>query len=257
MRAEIARRLDELAHAEQMDVLLAVESGSRAWGFHSPDSDYDVRFIYRRPLKSYLPLGARRDVVERPIVDEIDLAGWDLDKALKLAMRGNAVAHEWLASPITYGEAPGFRQGFDAIARRWRARFTDAAHYYGLLRTQHARFIQGRAVVKLKKYFYVVRPALALHWLRERGQDALPMDLPSLLDGVAMASEARGALERLRSAKALGLESAEGPRIEPLDDYVEEQAAWGLRAKARPAPADAALIADTEDYFHALIMERP
>src|SRR5690349_4323460 len=101
-RAEILRRLGLLTHEHDIRVLLAVESGSRAWGFHSPDSDYDARFIYVRSDDAYLSLSPPRDVIETPIEGLFDVNGWDLGKALRLMIRGNSVIHEWLASPHVY-----------------------------------------------------------------------------------------------------------------------------------------------------------
>ena len=53
MRDRIMKKLDEIEKTEEVRILLAVESGSRAWGFASTDSDYDVRFIYFRPEDEY------------------------------------------------------------------------------------------------------------------------------------------------------------------------------------------------------------
>lgn len=80
VRCEIGQRLDAVEATESVRLLMAVESGSRAWGFPSPDSDYDVRFIYVRPRDWYLSLVPGRDVIEHAIVDEIDLNGWDVRK---------------------------------------------------------------------------------------------------------------------------------------------------------------------------------
>ncbi|RWX59116.1 nucleotidyltransferase, partial [Mesorhizobium sp. M4B.F.Ca.ET.089.01.1.1] len=100
----------EMARAQGANVLFAIESGSRAWGFPSPDSDYDCRFLYLRPVADHLVLEQARDVIEFPIEGEIDAGGWDLRKALLLALGGNAVVVEWAKSPIVYEEVPGFRQ---------------------------------------------------------------------------------------------------------------------------------------------------
>lgn len=94
VRREIERRLSAIEAEERVRVLMAVESGSRAWGFPSPDSDYDIRFIYVRPRDWYLSLSPGRDVIERPIVDEIDLNGWDIRKAFGLLLKSNAVVSE-------------------------------------------------------------------------------------------------------------------------------------------------------------------
>ena len=87
----IVNRLEEIERSESVRILLAVESGSRAWGFPSPDSDYDVRFLYARPRDWYLSIDARRDVIECPIEDVLDINGWDIRKALHLLLKANPV----------------------------------------------------------------------------------------------------------------------------------------------------------------------
>ena len=93
----IREKLMEIEHSEKCRILLAVESGSRAWGFPSPDSDYDVRFIYVRPIEHYLKLEQTRDVIELPINDLLDMNGWDLKKALCLLHRSNPTVFEWFS----------------------------------------------------------------------------------------------------------------------------------------------------------------
>jgi predicted nucleotidyltransferase len=101
VRVRIAAKLDAIERERQVRVVLAVESGSRAWGFASPDSDFDVRFIYVRRLEDYAALVVPRDVIEFPIDGDLDLNGWDLRKALSLGLRWNPALVEWLTSPIT------------------------------------------------------------------------------------------------------------------------------------------------------------
>ena len=118
VRQEVRRRLDDLEREEAVRVLYACESGSRAWGFASTDSDYDVRFLYVRPRDWYLSIAARRDVIEQPIVDPYDVNGWDLRKALQLFRKSNPPLLEWLGSPIVYRE----RTSAAAALRRLAAR---------------------------------------------------------------------------------------------------------------------------------------
>lgn len=251
-RAEVMRRLVAIERVHGARVLLAVESGSRAWGFHSPDSDFDARFIYVRPEDDYLSLVQPRDVIETPIEGLFDVNGWDLGKALRLMMTGNSVVHEWLASPIVYRKNLAFVEALAPISRAWRSAYADVHHYHGLLSTQRSRHIAGRVEINLKKYFYVVRPALALHWLRERA-DAPPMDLPSLLDGVSLPDHVAEALEVLREAKRRASEFGNGPPIPILDAYIDEQAAWGMKAKGRPPKPDPALVELSNELFRAAV----
>jgi uncharacterized protein len=251
-RAEVERRLDAVERDESVRILLAVESGSRAWGFHSPDSDFDARFIFVRGEDDYLSLYQARDVIETPLVDLMDVNGWDLAKTIRLMIKGNSVVHEWLASPLVYRADRGFVAALTPIARAWRNAYADAHHYYGLLATQRGRYIEGREIVNLKKYFYAVRPAIALQWLRERG-GAPPMDLPSLLAGVSLPHDAASALEALRRAKMASAEVGEGARIAALDAYIDEQATWGLKAKGPLPPPDPTLVEQSNQLFRAAV----
>ena len=106
MEALIQEKLREIEGREDCRILLAVESGSRAWGFASPDSDYDVRFIYVRPRESYLRLNRLRDVIELPADDVLDINGWDLDKTLRLLYKSNPTVFEWFSSPLVYQTTP-------------------------------------------------------------------------------------------------------------------------------------------------------
>ena len=98
----ICSQLSRIEEEEDLTILLAVESGSRAWGFPSPDSDYDVRFIYVRPAEHYLRLEKRKDVVELPPDDVLDINGWDFDKTLRLLHSSNPTLFEWMSSPVIY-----------------------------------------------------------------------------------------------------------------------------------------------------------
>lgn len=251
-RAEVMRRLDAIAREHDVRLLLAVESGSRAWGFHSPDSDFDCRFIFVRDEDAYLSFTQPRDVIETPIEGLFDVNGWDLAKALRLMIKGNSVLHEWLASPHLYLANDRFVAALTPIARAWRSAYADAHHYHGLLATQRGRHIAGRDEVNLKKYFYAVRPAMALQWLRER-PDPPPMDLPGLLAGITLPPDVAAALENLRQAKRVSSEVGIGARIVVLDDYIEEQAQWGLKAKGRQPAPDPELVKQSNALFRAAV----
>jgi predicted nucleotidyltransferase len=254
-RRDIKGRLAALAAEEGARVLLCVESGSRAWGFHSPDSDYDIRFLYVRQTDDYLSLRPPRDVIERPIVGEIDIGGWDLGKALKLMARGNAIVAEWLSSPIVYAEAPGFREAFTPLVHDWRSAFGDIGHYYGLARRQWGSFIEGRDVVKLKKYFYVLRPAITLDWLRRRPNDPPPMNLPALVEGLGLPPATAEALKALREAKQAATEGmGMGPRVPALDAYVGEVMAWAHSARGAGPGAESEALWERSDVLFRQIV---
>src|SRR3546814_6400248 len=110
MRSRIEALLERIELEHGVRILFAVESGSRAWGFASADSDWDVRFVYARPAEYYLSLAPRRDVIELPIENGIDAGGWDIRKALSLLLNANPTLLEWLKSPIVYRRGPVMAQ---------------------------------------------------------------------------------------------------------------------------------------------------
>ncbi|MCF3935865.1 nucleotidyltransferase domain-containing protein [Acuticoccus sp. M5D2P5] len=229
-RIEIEARLDQVSAQEGVRLLFAVESGSRAWGHPSPDSDYDVRFVYVRPLDWYLSLASRPDVIERPIEDDIDLSGWDVKKALALLAKPNPVLLEWLSSPIRYvwddevcARLTDFAAG-TAYARACRH------HYRRLATRQHREHLEGREFVNLKKYFYVLRPALALRWGRLHPDIMPPMNMGELIRGVSLDAATTGEIDRLLASKAQAKESGKGPRNAALDSLIETE----IRASDSP-----------------------
>jgi predicted nucleotidyltransferase len=218
-RARITQRLAEIAAAHGVEILFAAESGSRAWGFASADSDYDIRFIYRHPTAWYVSLHELRDVIELPLdADMLDIGGWDLRKALRLLLRSNPPLHEWLGSPIVYRDSQG-------CGAALRGLFVDCAvprrlmlHYLSMARGQRD-LLGPRPLVRRKRYLYVVRPLLAVALLA-RGEWPPPMAIGALLDSAQLTPDQRGAIDALIEEKRAGGELGEGPRIEVLDDWI-------------------------------------
>ena len=222
VQQEILRHLAAIESERNVIVLYACESGSRAWGFPSPDSDYDVRFIYAHPCDWYLSfdIERRRDVIERPIVDDIDCNGWDLRKALYLFTRTNGALIEWLNSPIHYIE----RGDFAADLRRLAAiSFNPKAlcYHYSHMAKGNAREYLFEDQVRLKKYLYVLRPLLAIRHI-ESGRGLPPVRFDALVDAVAPAAIRPGIaelLERKRVTTELGL----GEPIPALGRFIETE----------------------------------
>ena len=220
MTRTIQAELQDIAAADNVLVLLGIESGSRAWGFHSPDSDYDVRFIYAEPVEWHLSLDKKRDVIERPIDAILDVSGWSLAKTLKLIMTGNAVAAEWLQSPICYDQAPGFRETLVDFAQDAMQRRPTTWHYSALCHNQLKRCYDEDGKLRLKKFFYALRPALAMRWMRENDAPMPPMDMAALRAGCDLAETLSEQIDELTVLKAnareVGTADISFPDIEML-----------------------------------------
>jgi hypothetical protein len=213
--AAVDERLAGVVAEHGVAVPLAVESGSRAWGFPSPDSDYDCRFLYVRPAADYLSPWPHRDVVETPLDAVLDVGGWDLRKALQLLVKGNATVLEWLRSPIAYDVDREFRDTLLALADEVVDRDALRRHHLHVGLGQRETLGDGRDV-PLKRVFYALRPAVTLRWLREHPDRAVPpMDLPTLLAEVDVAPDARAAVEQAVALKAVTRELGTG-RVPPV-----------------------------------------
>lgn len=218
--AAIDARLADVAASYGVRVPWAIESGSRAWGFASPDSDYDCRFFFVRPRRDYLSLWARRDVIETPLEGLLDVNGWDLAKAVRLATAGNATVGEWLRSPHVYGGEPAFRDELldlvAAVADPARIR----RHYLHVGRGQWAHARAGADLVRLKRVFYAVRPAVTLRWL-DQHDGVPPMNLDELLAEADVPDDVRTELDALRELKARTRELGDAPLPPAIAAWVE------------------------------------
>lgn len=218
MNRVIQQRLQEIAKEEDILILFAVESGSRAWGFHSPDSDYDVRFVYARPVDWHLSLDRKRDVIERPINDELDICGWELGKALKLALSSNAVIAEWLQSPIRYQTADGVIDDLTDFAAKALGRKSVSWHYLSLITRHERRLRDGEDAVFLKRYFYMLRSMLALRWMRLNDRAMAPMAMAELIKGCELSAAQHKALAELTTRKMLAPEKGQAEATDPVLD---------------------------------------
>jgi len=250
-QGEIKTRLDEIERAEGVRILYACESGSRAWGFPSADSDYDVRFIYAHPTEWYLTLENRRDVIERPLEGDLDIGGWDIRKALNLLRRSNPPLLEWLQSPIVYRQVPCFAGSIKDLMDTYCAPRSCMHHYLHMARGNFREFLKGERV-RTKKYFYVLRPVLACLWLeQERGP--VPTEFQKLVGALVPVGPLRDAIDELLANKRDGRELDDGPRIPVFHEFLETQLAR-LEQSARQIPAaESNDISPLDTYFRAVI----
>lgn len=255
----IVRQIDERILGAERDhrvaIPWAIESGSRAWGFPSPDSDYDCRFVFVRARADYLTPWPRRDVIETPLEGLLDVNGWELGKLIRLMLKGNAVAVEWLQSPIHYRYDPAFRDALLGLAAEHGARDAVRRHYMHLGEAQWRRYpAEGDAPVK--KLFYALRPAAALRWLRlHEGARIAPMHFPTLFAESDPPRDLAEVVAALIEAKARTRELGNAPTPEPVRAFIEAEYALareqlGDSAAARLTPAAKAAA---EAVFRTLV----
>ncbi|MDF2544698.1 MAG: hypothetical protein K0S47_4416 [Herbinix sp.] len=215
----VEEKLKEIEKKENVKILHAVESGSRAWGFASPDSDYDVRFIYRRKKEDYLSLKEKRDVIEWQLDETLDINGWDLKKALQHFHKSNATLFEWSNSPIVYRTTEEWKRIY-GVAKNYFSCKSTMYHYYGTANGNFLEYLQEDEV-KYKKYFYVIRPLLACRYIRDY-QCSPPVLFSELLkqnlpDGISEE------IDKLLAIKLNTPEIGKGRRIDALNDYIKEE----------------------------------
>jgi len=179
MTEKIIKHIEQLEKEQNINILLAVESGSRAWGCPSPDSDYDVRIIFKRPKSQYLEIDDKPDTIDYFHRELLDINGWDIKKAFKLIRKSNATPFEWAQSPIVYKEVDGFRNIILDLCKSYFQPRHTVNHYKGIAKNSYlTNDLDGK--IKLKKLFYVLRPVMAAKWIIENNEIP-PMDIPSLL----------------------------------------------------------------------------
>ncbi len=251
--AAVDARLHGVAAEHGVHVPWAIESGSRAWGFPSPDSDYDCRFFFVRPLDAYLDPWPARDVIETPLDAVLDVNGWDLVKAVRLAVAGNATVGEWLRSPHLYAGDVRFRDELLALVDDVTDRDRVVRHYLSVGTDHWQR--SGAATgtpVPLKKVLYAVRPAAVLHWFDAHPGATPPMELSRLLAEAPVPAHVQVHVDELVAAKSRTRELGTGVVPARLRDWVEERFR-AVDVTAATTRSDERRRARAADGFRALL----
>jgi predicted nucleotidyltransferase len=222
MIEEIKKELARLEEQHEIKILLAVESGSRAWGFASTDSDWDVRYIYVHKLDWYLRIDQCKDSQEEILPNDIDLSGWELRKALGLFRKSNPPMLEWLRSPIVYLEQFSTADHLRELSEKYFNPRSCMYHYLSMAKGNFNEFLKDRDLVKIKKYFYVLRPVLACDWI-ENEKSFPPMEFDRLVESQVKDADVRSAIDNLLVRKMAGEELREEPRIDVLNDLLAEK----------------------------------
>ncbi len=248
LQVRINAAIEGIEARERVRVLYAVESGSRAWGFASADSDYDVRFIYVREPQAYLGLHRRRDVIEVPIDSVLDVSGWDLPKALHLFRKSNPPLMEWLGSPVVYRDDGALAPTLRALSTSFFSPRACMHHYVSMATSNQKQYLQG-PTVRLKKYLYVLRPLLAGRWILD-GKGMPPTTFQDLLDASLPSGPVRAVVDEVIERKKHSRELDDAEPLPVLGDYLVAGIAE-LRALA-DAAAD---VAGDEAVLDALFRE--
>jgi predicted nucleotidyltransferase len=217
---KIRQSLQQIADVDEVRILYAVESGSRGWGFASTDSDWDVRFIYLHPPEWYLSIRHRRDVLEFPLHQGLDISGWDLRKALVLFAKSNPPLLEWLRSPIVYREEGSTIAVLRRLSEEYFSPRSCMHHYLHMAEGNYREYLRGEQV-RVKKYFYVLRPVLACRWIQAH-ESMPPMEFADLVAD-QLPPALQGVVADLLRRKREGDELASGPRVGEINDFLEAE----------------------------------
>lgn len=204
MKNIIMNKLTELENNHSIRILYACEAGSRAWGLHSANSDYDVRFIYVHPPSYYLSIdpvgiGKKKDVMDIPINQSIDLHGFELTKALRLFRKSNPNLLEWLHSEVIYNKA---FHTIDEMLKIESTVFQEKAciHHYMNMAKRNYRIMEEKKDYEVKRYVQIIRPILICMWIT-RHHYFPPMQIDLLINKLTEPGSERESIIKLIDAK--------------------------------------------------------
>lgn len=225
----IKKIIAQMEKEYDIKVLYACESGSRAWGFSSQESDYDVRFIYIHHPSWYLSIDRKRDVIEIPKRDSLsipvdpllDISGWELTKALKLFRKSNPPLLEWLHSNMIYYQRFSTIEKMRNLEKEVFSPTSTIYHYINMAKGNFREYLQGD-IVKIKKYFYVLRPVLAAKWVQSF-ETIPPMEFNTLVQMLIPMGALRIKIESLVERKKSGQKLALEPRINLINEFLDTE----------------------------------
>lgn len=219
----IETRLREIENHQEVKILYAVESGSRAWGFPSTDSDYDVRFIYVNRPQWYLAvdLERKRDVIEFAVDNDLDITGWDLRKALQLLYKSNPPLLEWFSSPIIYWTDTARISPLQELASHYFSPSVCMHHYRRIAQQEYKKYAES-GKRQLKKYFYALRCVLAYNWVQQ-DLGLVPMPFTELVAKLVTPVQLQQQIKELVEVKRAYREMDSAPQMAVLEKYLEKE----------------------------------
>ena len=247
MKNKILQYLQQIQDENEIEILLACETGSRAWGFPSPDSDYDVRFIYRHKKDWYLSLNEQKDTIEKIYENnEFDLSGWDLKKSLNLLWKSNPPLLERIQSPIIYISDTEFLNGINDLAQHSYSKIATMHHYLSMSKKMYSE-VKDSPTIKLKKLFYALRTAFACKWIMDK-DEIPPIVFQKMLKELEIEENVRQRIYELIDLKATKNEDyihIEEVLINNLiENYIQD-----AEKVANSLPASKGKIEDLNSFF--------
>jgi hypothetical protein len=253
LTAKIKNKLQEIEQARHVKILCATESGSRAWGFPSPDSDYDVRIIYKHPPDWYLSLSDKKGTIEMMFDNgELDISGWDIKKALQLMHKSNAALQEWLQSPIIYQQEQSIATHLREAAACCFSPISTMHHYLWMAKNSFAE-IENAENIKLKKLFYVLRATLACKWLLEK-EGFPPIVFMQMVNELDFAADLKAKITSLIALKATKLEGYIHPAESELNHFISTELKIAELAFPNLAGRKQKQV-DLDSLFKAIVMD--
>lgn len=257
MKEQILESFEKIEEDYGVKILYACESGSRAWGFPSKDSDYDVRFIYVHKTEDYLTIdqmgiGTKRDVIELPISDFLDVSGWELTKALRLFRKSNPPLMEWLHSGIVYYRAFSTAEQMRELSKTVFSPNSCLHHYLNMASNNFREYLKDEKV-KIKKYFYALRPVLAARWI-EKFNEFPPLEFSTLLEALVPEGELKNEIQVLLERKKAGDELDLEPKIQVINDFLNGEIVR-LREYAKTVNNSSPDFTPTLDKFFRATLE--
>ena len=250
---ECLKRIEE---KYEVKILLAVESGSRAWGFASKDSDWDVRFIYVHKPEWYFNIDENRDVIEKLFDNDIDAVGWDIKKALMLLKRSNPSLMEWINSPIVYRAEEHFVNDLKQLAKEC-FNPTKAMYHYQRIYVKHdERYLQKQGY-PMKRFMYYLRGILACQWI-EKYKTLPPVAFQQLYDDIVEDQKIKEGIKELVNYKSSGKEMDMSEVPEYLVNYYIALADHysDIVGKFRPKVENSGISESLNQFFYEMVTKR-
>ena len=214
IRERISKHLREIEEQHHIKILYAVESGSRAWGFSSPDSDLDVRFIYVHEPEWYFHIEEQKDTIEQMFPDETDMSGWELKKALRLFKSSNPSLFEWIHSPIIYQMDETFINEIRQMETQYFLKEKAMFHYNHIYKKHNDRYIKDYGL-PLKRFLYYLRGILVCKWLSDKGTIP-PVRFTELVNATVEDTDMKAKIAHLLELKKRSNEH----NLEPVDEQL-------------------------------------